>query len=304
MKRLLLKLFVIDLVLLLIVASILLDVSISVQKSELSKRLINIAVKNFDFSQFFFKRAYAIEQIYGNDQAQIPWGDLGTQLTASGAIDEAKLEALYKSRGESPENIRHLLHQQPETALLNENTASDRLILLWAVGLANYSPILSEDEMTDPNYGGVESLASVGGWTIANNGPMDHFGKHELIKLSTDQTQIVRNVSKNIFRPCCDNPTHFPDCNHGMAMLGLLELLASRGAGETELYRSAFIANRYWFENDYDTLVSYISRNEMPLKEITTKSMLGEKFSSGSGLEKINQILQPSTKDPGPNCSV
>jgi hypothetical protein len=40
------------------------------------------------------------------------------------------------------------------------------------------------------------------------------------------QQKRLEEVTIGVFRPCCDNPHAFPDCNHGMAMLGLLELMA------------------------------------------------------------------------------
>ena len=41
-------------------------------------------------------------------------------------------------------------------------------------------------------------------------------------------TKIVEEIAGNIYRPCCGNSTAFPDCNHGMAMLGLIELMVSQ----------------------------------------------------------------------------
>ena len=64
---------------------------------------------------------------------------------------------------------------------------------------------------------------------MAKGDAMEHYSKHALIALTAEEQDLVNRVSLNIYRPCCNNPTYFPDCNHGMAMLGLLELMAAQG---------------------------------------------------------------------------
>ena len=141
------------------------------------------------------------------------------------------------------------------------------LNLLWAWGLSNKNKILEQGPMMDPRYGGVENMASIGGWTVgkamdpvrgregsqrpsASNG-MDHYSMHNMVILSAEEQNLVDKVAKNTFRPCCKNPAYFPDCNHGMAMLGYLEILASQGANEEELTQSALKANNDWFPGYY-----------------------------------------------------
>src|SRR5487761_342568 len=45
--------------------------------------------------------------------------------------------------------------------------------------------------------------------------------------MSDDEQAMVLDLATHTFRPCCDNSTFFQDCNHGSALLGLLELAAS-----------------------------------------------------------------------------
>ena len=101
--------------------------------------------------------------------------------------------------------------------------------------------------MTDPKYGGAGNFASTGGWTLAQGDVMNHYSMHSFITLTPEQQVLVEKISKEIFRPCCNNSTYFPDCNHGMAMLGLLELMASQGTSEAEMYKIAKEVNSYWF---------------------------------------------------------
>jgi hypothetical protein len=121
------------------------------------------------------------------------------------------------------------------------------LNMLWAFGLANKNPILENGPMMDPSYGGAGNFASTGGWTLAKGDTMSHYSMHTLVTLSPAQQALVEKVAKNVYRPCCRNSTYFPDCNHGMAMLGLLELLAGEGATEEEMYKTAQDVNALWF---------------------------------------------------------
>jgi hypothetical protein len=76
---------------------------------------------------------------------------------------------------------------------------------------------------------------------------MDHYSAHELVVLNEERQGLVERMAKKVFRPCCRNSTYFPDCNHGMAMLGLLEILAAQGATEDDLHAVAEKANGLWF---------------------------------------------------------
>src|SRR3989338_5599079 len=171
----------------------------------------------------------------------VTWGDLGKQLVDAGAIDAAAMESLYQNRGGMPAEYRTLLSGSSDKKLvITQDNAGYLLNLLWALRLANKNPILGDTtEMMNPGYGGAGNFASTGGWTIAKGGAVNHYNMHALVTLTADQQKLVDKVSRGIYRPCCGNSTHFPDCNHGMAMLGLLELMASQGVSEEEMYKVA-----------------------------------------------------------------
>lgn len=147
------------------------------------------------------------------------WGNLKLQLIDAGVIDKEKAENL---------------------SLLN---------LLWGFGLSNKNPVLENGPMMDPRYGGAGNFASIGGWTLAQGNVMHHYSMHSFVTLTPQEQMLVERVAKNIYRPCCGNSTYFPDCNHGMAMLGLLELMAKDGRTEREMYEIAEEVNGYWFPN-------------------------------------------------------
>src|SRR3989338_7273572 len=160
----------------------------------------------------------------------ITWGDLGSKLVSVGAIDADKFQAVYEQRGTFSEEYKNLLlgESSGKLKITNEN-AGYLLNLFWALGLASKNPILENGEMVNHAYGGAANFASTGGWTIAVGNTMDHYSKHRFFNLTADQQALVDKVSKGIYRPCCGNSTHFPDCNHGMAMLGFLGVAASQG---------------------------------------------------------------------------
>ena len=159
--------------------------------------------------------------------------------------------------------------------------------------------------MMDLRYGGAENFASTGGWAIAKGNTMDHYSRHEFIKLTLEQQKLVEEVSKNIYRPCCDNPTYFPDCNHGMAMLGLLELLASQGVSESDMYKIALAVNSYWFPDAYLTIAKYLKeKKNIDWEDANPKEILGRNYSSASGYQQVLKQVVPPVNNQGQGCGV
>lgn len=237
----------------------------------------------------------------------IRWGDLGKRLIEQGVIDQKKLEQIYASRGGlAPEDEQMFSAMDSETLTINAQNSGFLLNMFWALGLANKNDVLDKGPMQDPQYGGAGGFASTGGWTLAKGKAMDHYSKHRLITLTADQQALVERVSKNIYRPCCGNSTYFPDCNHGMAMLGLLELMASQGAKETDLYRTALAVNSFWFPETYATLAKYFAGRGVTWSAVDPQEVLGANYSSGSGYRQILAEIEPATikQGSGGGCGV
>ncbi|MEK7461747.1 MAG: hypothetical protein AAB586_01620 [Patescibacteria group bacterium] len=178
----------------------------------------------------------------------VSWDDMGVQLVRAGVIDSEKFKAIYEGRGQFTNEYANLLFGEDDGQLeINKDNAGFVLNLLWALGLGNKSPVLEDGEMANPKYGGPQNFASTAGWTMAKGDVMDHYNAHRFINLTAEQEKSVARVAQSIYRPCCGNSAYFPDCNHGMAMLGFLELTASQGATEKEMYNSALVLNSFWF---------------------------------------------------------
>ena len=238
----------------------------------------------------------------------ITWGDLGQRMLESGVIDETKMTALYESRGGMSDTMKTMLYDTSvnDVTMTKEN-AQDMLNLFWAFGLANQNPILSDGPMTDKKYGGDPSrFAATGGWTLRKGDIQDHYNQYAWVTLTAEQQEIVERVAQGIYRPCCNNSTYFPDCNHGMAMLGLLELLAANDVSEEDMYDIALGVNTYWFPGTYETIAAFTAQNGVDFADVPAKDLLGQGLSSASGFAAVKQSLAgpAAAQQGGGGCSV
>ena len=235
----------------------------------------------------------------------VRWEDLGAKMVSAGVIDAEKLESLYSARGGFTKEMKELFYGADNGNLaITEENSGFLLNLLWALGLGNKNEILEKGPMNDSRYGGAGNFASTGGWIIAKGDSMAHYSRHSFVSLTEEQQKLVERVSKNIYRPCCNNPTYFPDCNHGMAMLGLLELMASQGIGEEEMYLIALQVNSYWFPDTYLTIATYLKHKGIDWQDADPKQILGADFSSASGYKKILSQVEPIQGGGGGGCGV
>lgn len=233
----------------------------------------------------------------------VEWDKLGPLLVTSGVVDRAKFEALYAERGGVPNDVQQILDGlRHERVRMTPTNAGALLNVLWAVGLGNESDVLTKGPMATSGTD-LGRFASTGGWTLAAGPTVDHIAKHRMIELTPDQATLVATVAHNIFRPCCNNPTDFPDCNHGMAMLGLLELLASQGLSENELYRTALAVNAYWFPDTYLSDARIAALSGKSWQSVEPQVLLSARFSSGSGTADVNRVLPPLPSSGGSSCA-
>lgn len=135
---------------------------------------------------------------------------------------------------------------------------------------------------------------------------MSHYSIHTYVILTKEQQEMVDRVSRGIYRPCCGNSTHFPDCNHGMAMLGLLELMAANNISEEEMYDVALKVNSYWFPQTYVELATYFEEQGTKWADVDAKLVLGKEYSSGQGYAQTRQKIQslPTPPSGGGGCGV
>lgn len=248
------------------------------------------------------------KQVIPADGVELPvkWGDLGKRMVEAGVLDQTKFEALYSQRGGIDEKTMRLLNQSNNgKVVINQENAGTLLNLFWALGLGNKNEILEKGPMTDKTYGGDASrFASTGGWSLARGQMMDHYSAHQFMLLTPEQQALVESTSKGIYRSCCNNSTYFPDCNHGMAMLGLLELMASQGVSEEKMYAAALQVNAYWFPDTYLTIAKYLKSKNQSWDKADPKVLLGESYSSASGYRRVLSEVEPVKRSSGGSCGV
>lgn len=228
---------------------------------------------------------------------QATFGDIGPKLIAAGAVDLGAFKQLYKQAGQSlsAQEMNVLTKGSPEQIVITQKNARFLLNYFWALGLTNRNAVLNEGPIQQVSGGQIDKLASIGGWTIGSKPVTEVFSSVEIIRLTAEQQARVEEVSKAIYRPCCDNSTHFPDCNHGMAMLGLLELMASQSASTDEMFLAAKYANSFWFpQQTLEQVIFLKTAQKVDYTEVGAKKIVGKQYSSGSSFKRIHQWLDES----------
>jgi len=219
------------------------------------------------------------------------------ELIENGVIDKGKFEELYTDQEQYTTELEDLLNQPSEKPiLLTKENYDYYLNLLWALGLANY---MSTNEKSPIQGSSLFRFSSTGGWILgkAKNGG-EYFNKFKIVELTADQEELVTRIASNTYRPCCNNSTFFQDCNHGSALLGVLQLGASQGLSEDELYKEALAFNSFWFPDTYIQINLYLKLNKgIKWEDANPKEVLGFNMSSASGWGK--NIVSEITKIPG-----
>jgi len=237
-----------------------------------------------------------IDQINPPEGYQIPavFGDIGPQLVETGAINLPLFVDLYQ-RQNKPLTDEQMSILTKETALkveINPENAYFLLNFFWALGLTNQNPILTEGPMMSGGMEKVGSFASTGGWTIGTKQPTELYASQKIISLTDEQQARLLEVASEVYRPCCNNPTHFPDCNHGMAMLGLLELMAAQNASSDDMFETAKYVTAFWYPQQMlEVATVFKATQNVDFTEAEARQVVSKQYSSGSGFQSVHQWL-------------
>ena len=216
-------------------------------------------------------------------QSKIALNDSVVRLAQNGVIDKDKFLAIYQDRGGLPSELKSVLDDpSSKKILLTRQNANYYVNLLWPLGLANY---MSSNKESPINGKSLFNFASTGGWDLGKeeNGGA-YFNKFKIVELTPDQETLVTKIAQNTYRPCCNNSTFYQDCNHGSALLGLLQLGAAQGLTEDELYREAVAFNSFWFPHNYIQAALYFkAAKNTDWDKVDPKLVMGKDYSSAGG---------------------
>jgi len=237
------------------------------------------------------------QQVNPEDGYALPatYGSLGPQLVEAGVIDYDAFQNVMTASGDPINNhqMEILTKGSGEKIVITGENAHFLLNFFWAVGLANRNSILTEGPMVQNSGGQIERFASTGGWTLATKPITKLYASLDLIPLTSEQQARVVEVAAAVYRPCCNNHTLFPDCNHGMAMLGLLELMAAQGASIDEMFIAAKYVNAYWFpQQALETALYFKSNQGVDFANADARLVVSRDFSSASGASTVHESLQ------------
>ena len=219
----------------------------------------------------------------------VSFGETVKKLVETGAIDRQKFMDLYQSRGGLPAEFQNLFDEaSAEEIIVTKENNAILLNLLWPLGIANKTEFLAEGPMKEDSG----NYASTGGWTLGREDGGKLFNRFPILPLTPEQEKEVVEIAQNIYRPCCGNSTYFPDCNHGAAMLGFIELAVVQGLSRDEIYEKALLLNSQWFPQTYVELAIYFkTKKDKDWQDVNPQEALGSPYSSGAGYQAINKTL-------------
>lgn len=224
----------------------------------------------------------------------VMYGHIGPQLLDAGTIDLNRFVQIYQRAGQplSDEQLSILSEGSDVPIVISRENAYFLLNFFWAFGLTNQNTILTNGPLMQYSDGQVEAFASTGGWTLGTL-PVDQlYASVPLVQLTSQQQARLEEVAYAVYRPCCNNHTAFADCNHGMAMLGLLELMAAQNASVDEMFEAAKYVNSFWFPRQSAELASYFYANgSQDFTLIDAREAVGRNAFSSAGYQAVHQWL-------------
>lgn len=241
-------------------------------------------------------------------QSRISLQDSILKLVSEGVIDPERFATTYADRGRMAAELEYRLIWPSLLPIhLTLDNAVHYVNLLWPLGLSNY---MATNATSPVNGKSLFSFASTAGWTLGHeeNGGA-YFNRFRIVDLTSEQEALVTRVAESTFRPCCNNSTFFQDCNHGSALLGLLQLGASQGLTEDELYEEALAFNSFWFPQIYMQTALYFKVLEnKDWADLDPKLLMGANYSAigpwqetvGKQLAAIPNLLP--AQEGGVNC--
>lgn len=213
----------------------------------------------------------------------VRWGDIVAKMVQEGVLDPQKLEGILTknySQEMKPE-WRAVLAGEDATLSIDNDNAVFMMYVLWTFAKHNNNAILTGSPIA-------ESFAN---YDIGVGRP--GYGDVLLLSLTPEQQAIAKKVAENAYRPCCGNSTAAPDCSHGFSALGLIELMASQGFSEKEIFNAFIQFNSFWFPETYIKNALYFKATEgLDWKDVSKELVAGAEYSTLQGSYKAKNYLK------------
>lgn len=230
------------------------------------------------------------------------------KLVRYGVISRDKYRSLQEHNGPVPNELSTVLERLSNDPIrLTRKNANHYVNLLWAAGLSNRLDANRESPLVGPDLAG---FASTGGWNLgkAPEGSV-YFNKFPIVELDAEAESLAVRVAKTTYRPCCNNSTFFQDCNHGSALFAVLQLGASQGLAEDQLYKEALAFNSFWFPDYYIRTALYFKVvRKVHWPDVDARMVMGPHFSAAgpwqqnvlTALQAFPDLIPPPTGNA--NC--
>lgn len=230
------------------------------------------------------------------EQVTLPvaFGAIGPRLLDAGGIDLERFAQVYIQAGHplTDEQLRILSDGSDVPITINRENAYFLLNFLWAFGLTNQNPILETGRLMQYSEGRIEVFASTGGWTLGKRPANALYASTPLVTLTPSQQARLEEVAYAVYRPCCNNHTAFADCNHGMAMLGLLELMAAQDATVDAMFDAAKNVSAFWFPQQMAEVAALFKAGRgQDFVDTDARDVVGVNIFSSAGFQAVHQWL-------------
>ncbi len=226
-------------------------------------------------------------------QLPVAYASIGPKLIESGTIDLARFQLDYQKNGWTLSNreIEILTHGSQEPITISQKNKDFLFRLFWAIGLTNQNTILNR-ETIQANGLKMEDMSSISAWKLSKKPALELFSRGNIVSLSPDQQSRVEEIARAVYLPCCDNPALFADCSHGMAMLGLLELMGSQGASTDAMFSAAKQVSAFWFpQQTQEKAIFMIATQLKDYSAVESRTLLSADYSSAKGFQQLHQWL-------------
>lgn len=212
------------------------------------------------------------------------WGNVVKKMVDTGAIDPVKLENILTKRyGQQMDpEWKAVLEGKDVNLEINAKNSVFMMYALWALAKHNDNKILHDSPFAD-SFGTDYDIG------VGKQG----YGDIKLLSLTPEQQEIAKKVAENAYRPCCGQSTARPDCSHGFSALGLIQLMASQGFSEKEIFDAFIKFNSFWFPANYIQTAIYFKLNQkQDWDQVDKQLVAGEQFSSVRGAQQVKAALQ------------